>query len=195
MRSPATAGGNLRLIYEQEYVRRTRHGAQIMGRAVANKRAVAAERSERRVRSGDNWLDSFIPYRLYRTSRKLSGRLQNRLRALSMNPSQWKVISVLKAYGALSVGEIVEATLMEQPTVSRVVIRLEKAGHVWRRAADRDSRMVLISLTGSGVEVFNQIIPAALRHQEQALQGIGRKELAQLVATLERMERNIESHD
>ncbi len=166
-----------------------------MGRAVANKRAVAAERSERRVRSGDNWLDSFIPYRLYRTSRKLSGRLQNRLRALSMNPSQWKVISVLKAYGALSVGEIVEATLMEQPTVSRVVIRLEKAGHVGRRAADRDSRMVLISLTGSGVEVFNQIIPAALRHQEQALQGIGRKELAQLVATLERMERNIESHD
>jgi MarR family transcriptional regulator, organic hydroperoxide resistance regulator len=170
-------------------------GLEDMGRAVTNKRAVAADRGERRIKSGDFWLDSFIPYRLYRTSKKLSARLQNRLRTMRMNPSQWKVLSVLKAYGALSVGEIVEATLMEQPTVSRVVIRLEKAGHVARRPADRDSRMVLISITSSGVDVFNQIIPAALRHQDVALQGIARKEISQLVAILERMERNIEAQD
>ncbi len=50
-----------------------------------------------------------------------------------MSSSQWRVISVLKAYGALSIGEIVEATLMEQPTISRVVARLEKTDLVARR--------------------------------------------------------------
>lgn len=166
-----------------------------MGRAVIEKRAVAADRGERRAKTGDNWLDGFVPYRLYRASRKLSARLQNRLRAMRMSTSQWRVLGVLKAYGALSIGEIVEAALMEQPTVSRVVIRLEKAGHVARRAAARDSRMMLISLTAAGVEAFNQIVPAALRQEEKALQGIGRKEISLLVATLERIESNIEAQD
>jgi DNA-binding MarR family transcriptional regulator len=84
---------------------------------------------------------------------------------------------------------------MEQPTISRVVARLEKNGLVTRRASTRDSRMALISLTAPGVEVFKQIIPAALRHQELALNGIGRKEIAQVVATLDKIEENIESSE
>lgn len=166
-----------------------------MARALVNKGALAADRGDRRVRTGDLWLDDFFPYRLYRASKKLQLRLQTRLRALRMSPSQWRVISVLKAYGALSIGEIVEATLMEQPTISRVVSRLEKTGLVSRRASTRDSRMALISLTTAGVEVFKQIIPAALRHQEIALNGIGRKDIALVVSTLEKIEENIETSD
>src|SRR5215470_441728 len=166
-----------------------------MARALVNKGAVATDRGDRRVRTGDLWLDSYFPYRLYRASKKLQLRLQTRLRALRVNPSQWHVISVLKAYGALSIGEIVDATLMEQPTVSRVVSRLEKNGLVSRRASTRDSRMALISLTAPGIEVFKQIVPAALRHQDLALDGIGRKEIAQVIATLEKIEENIEASD
>src|SRR5581483_9126333 len=164
-----------------------------MARALVNKGAVATDRGDRRVRTGDLWLDSFFPYRLYRASKKLQLRLQTRLRAQRVNPSQWQVIGVLKAYGALSIGEIVDATLMEQPTVSRVVARLEKSGWVSRRASTRDSRMALISLTLAGIEIFKQIVPAALRHQDLALEGIGRKEIAQVLATLERIEENIEA--
>jgi DNA-binding MarR family transcriptional regulator len=167
-----------------------------MARAIHNKGAtVATDRSDRRARTGDLWLDGFFPYRLYRASKKLQLRLQTRLRALRMSSSQWRVISVLKAYGALSIGEIVDATLMEQPTISRVVARLEKNGLVTRRPSTRDSRMALISLTAPGVEVFKQIIPAAMRHQELALDGIGRKEIAQVVATLEKIEENIEASE
>jgi MarR family transcriptional regulator, organic hydroperoxide resistance regulator len=167
-----------------------------MARAIVNKgTAVAADRSDRRARTGDLWLDSFFPYRLYRASKKLQLRLQTRLRAMRMSSSQWSVISVLKAYGALSIGEIVEATLMEQPTISRVVARLEKTGWVTRRSSTRDSRMALISLTTAGVDVFKQIIPAAMRHQDLALNGIARKEITQLIATLEKLEENIESSD
>ena len=107
--------------------------------------AVATERSDRRTRTGDQWLDSYFPYLLYRASEKLQLRLHSRLRALRMSSSQWRVISVLKAYGALSIGEIVEATLMEQPTISRVVARLEKTDLVARRPSTRDSRMTLIA--------------------------------------------------
>jgi MarR family transcriptional regulator, organic hydroperoxide resistance regulator len=167
-----------------------------MARAITKKEAaVATERSDRRTRTGDQWLDSYFPYRLYRASKTLQLRLHTRLRAMRMSSSQWRVISVLKAYGALSIGEIVEATLMEQPTISRVVSRLEKNDLVARRPSTRDSRMALISLTAAGSEVFKQIVPAAMRHQELALDGIPRKDIAQLLATLERIEENIEGGD
>ena len=168
-----------------------------MARAITKKEvpAVAPERSDRRTRTGDQWLDNFFPYRLYRASKKLQLRLHTRLRAMRMSSSQWRVISVLKAYGALSIGEIVEATLMEQPTISRVVSRLEKTNLVARRPSTRDSRMALISLTAAGVDVFKQIVPAAMRHEELALEGIPRKDIAQLIATLEKIEENIEGGD
>lgn len=149
--------------------------------------------SGRKLMAGDRWLDDFVPYQLYRVTNKLNARLLNRLRAMHINPSQWRVLSVLKAHGAMSINDIVAATIIAQPTVSRVVTRLERAGKVMRRAASHDSRVVEISLTAEGVAAFRQIVPAALRHQDLAFRGISRKDVSQLVRTLMLIERNIES--
>src|SRR4051812_50132402 len=98
-----------------------------MARAITKKEApVATERSDRRTRTGDQWLDSYFPYLLYRASEKLQLRLHSRLRALRMSSSQWRGISVLKAYGALSIGEIGGATLIGQATIHRGGARLGK---------------------------------------------------------------------
>jgi MarR family transcriptional regulator, organic hydroperoxide resistance regulator len=155
--------------------------------------ASAAGPAKRAVISGDRWLDDFIPYQLYRVTNKLNARLLNRLRKMRINPSQWRVLSVLRAQGPTSINEIVEATIIAQPTVSRVVARLERAGKVTRRPSARDSRVVEISLTPDGVEAFNQIVPTALRHQELAFRDISPRDVAQLVATLKRIESNIEA--
>ncbi len=65
-----------------------------MARAITKKEAaVATQRSDRRTRTGDQWLDNYFPYRLYRASKKLQLRLHSRLRAMRMSSSQWRVIS------------------------------------------------------------------------------------------------------
>ncbi len=143
-------------------------------------------------RQGDGWLQNYIPYLLYRATNKLNSRLLTRLRQMKINPSQWRVLSVLKAYGTLSVSEIVEYTLMEQPTVSRVVAQLEQEGRVIRAASTADSRVTRVSLTDAGIEAFNAIIPAALRHQELALQQLTPEEIKTLTEILSKIERNIE---
>jgi len=145
-------------------------------------------------RDGNNWLQTFIPYLLYRVTNRLNARLQSRLRAIRINPSRWRVLSVLKAYGTLSVTEIVEYTLMEQPTVSRVVSQLEEEGRVVRRASPDDSRVTQVELTEAGIEAFDAIFPTAIRHQEQALDGLSRKEIDTLVKILRKIEHNIDLH-
>lgn len=145
--------------------------------------------------AADRWLDDFLPYRLYRASAKLNGKLLTRLRMLRINPSRWRVLSVLKAYGPLSIGEIAEATLTEQPTISRIVAQLEKEGRVVRRLSPTDSRVAQISITQEGIDAFNQIAPTALRHEQLAIRDISRKDIARLIAVLNKIESNIQESD
>ena len=144
---------------------------------------------------GNSWLDDFVPYQLYRVTNKLNARLLKRLKSMRINSSQWRVLSVLRAYGPMSIGRIVETTLMEQPTTSRVVAQLERVGHVKRRLSDLDSRVAEISITAAGLAAFEGIVPAALKHQSLAFQNISAIETAQLVETLRKIEKNIAPDD
>jgi MarR family transcriptional regulator, organic hydroperoxide resistance regulator len=143
----------------------------------------------------DQWLDDFLPYHLYRVTNKLNARLLKRLKTMRINTSQWRVLSVLRAYGPMSITQIVEATLMEQPTTSRVVVQLERLGHVLRRPSSVDSRVTEISITAAGLEAFGGIVPSALRHQALAFQDVSPKEMALLSEILKKVERNISHQD
>jgi DNA-binding MarR family transcriptional regulator len=144
---------------------------------------------------GDRWIDSFVPYQLYRVTNRLNAKLMGRLKLSQITPSQWRVLSVLKAYGRLSVGRIVDYTLMEQPTVSRVVAQLEEDGHVARRWSESDSRVMEVTLTRMGAAAFDDIHPTALRHQELAFKGFSEDDIATLCALLGRVEQNLEYYD
>jgi len=141
---------------------------------------------------GDDWLDGFIPYQLYRVSNRLNARLLGRLRAIGINASQWRVLSVLRSCGTLSVSRITDRTLMEQPTVSRVVNQLEQDGLVSRRPSKEDTRITDVTLTTKGNEAFQSIFPAARRHEESAMDGFSRAEIATLKSLLARIEANID---
>ncbi len=142
--------------------------------------------------TGDNWLDGFLPYHLYRVTNRLNARLIGRLKSIGIKASEWRVLSVLRSYGRLSVGNIAERTLMEQPTVSRVVNRLERQAMVSRWPSSEDSRVTDVTLTEIGSSAFDAIMPSALRHEESALLGFTRKEVTMLKKYLERIEANIE---
>jgi DNA-binding MarR family transcriptional regulator len=153
---------------------------------------VSAQASSQTAGQGDRWIDSFVPYQLYRVTAKLNAKLMAKLKATNINPSQWRVLSVLKAYGVLSLSQIVELTLMEQPTVSRVVAQMEHDGRLVRRPSPTDSRVLEISLTEVGVSAFNEIVPTALRHQELGFKGFSRKEIETFCGMLARIEENLE---
>lgn len=144
---------------------------------------------------GDKWLLSFVPYLLYRTTNQLNRRLRSRLRKEAINISRWRVLAVLRAYGDLNLGEIVERTVMEQPSVSRIVTQLEQEGLVRRKASRKDSRFVNVTLTAAGSKAFRSIYPAAMKHQEAALRGFSRKEIDTLTNYLRRIQANIEAED
>lgn len=144
---------------------------------------------------GDKWLRTFVPYLLYRISNQLNQRIRARLRKAGVNMARWRVLSVLRAYGRLNLGRIVELTAMEQPSVSRIVTQLEREGLAKREVSTEDSRVVHVSLTKAGEKAFQSIYPTAQRHQQKALSGFSKKEINMLTDFLRRIQDNIESEE
>ena len=146
--------------------------------------------------SGDNWLEAFVPYKIYRISNSLNQRLRARLRELPMSLSRWRVLSVLRSNGTLTINTIAEQAAMEQPTVSRTVTQLVHLKLVSRRAAASDSRFSEVSLTAAGNQAFEAIYPIATEHQTVALQGFSKTEIKTLHLYLQRIQANIANeHD
>jgi DNA-binding MarR family transcriptional regulator len=141
---------------------------------------------------GDGWLESFVPYQLYKATNGLGRLLRQRLRKSGINLTRWRVLSVLKAYGPLSIGQIATATAMEQPTLSRVVDQLVSEKLVTRRNSQTDSRFVHASLTPAGEEAFRAIAPAAQQHEQRALRGFTQAEVRALRELLQRLQHNID---
>ncbi len=142
---------------------------------------------------GDNWLANYVPYLLYRITNRLNRRLRSRLRKTGINITRWRVLAVLQDHGKLTLGEIVELTAMEQPSISRLVAQLEREKLVNRRVSKKDSRFVLVKLTAAGVRTFENVYPAAKAHQRKALEGFSNLEINALRSYLHRIHKNIES--
>jgi len=141
-----------------------------------------------------HWLGTYVPYLIYRITGHLNRKLRRNLKQSGINLARWRVLAVLQDHGALNIGQIAEHTLIEQPTVSRVVDQLEREGLAVREADGTDSRYVHVLLTDLGKSAFNAIYPIAVRHQEQALLGFDDEEIKTLTGFLERIQANISSH-
>jgi len=140
---------------------------------------------------GDHWLGKFIPYLIYRITNQLNRRLRKRLKLSGINIARWRVLAVLKDNGQMNISQIVERTLIEQPTVSRIVDQLEREGLAQRQISDEDSRFVRVTMTESGEKAFREIYPTATQNQELALQGFTKQEIKSLIDFLERIQANI----
>jgi DNA-binding MarR family transcriptional regulator len=142
---------------------------------------------------GDHWLGKFVPYLNYRITSQLNRRLREKLKRSGINIARWRVLAVLKDNGRMNIGQIVKRTLIEQPTVSRIVDRLEREGLASREISEEDSRFVQVDLTRSGEKAFREIYPTATEHQKQVLKDFTQQEIKTLIGFLERMLNNIES--
>jgi DNA-binding MarR family transcriptional regulator len=140
---------------------------------------------------GDKWIQNFVPYLIYRISNQLNQRLRGRLRKSGINIARWRVLSVLRAHGELTLGRIVDLTAMDQPAVSRVVTQLEREGLASRTTSTKDSRVVHVSLTSAGDKAFKDVYPTAQKHQKRALNGFTREEISTLKKYLRRIQDNI----
>jgi DNA-binding MarR family transcriptional regulator len=123
--------------------------------------------------------------RLLRVSARASERV------VGISGAQLFVLQQLAEAGPCSIGELAEATLTHQSSVSVVVSRLIERGFVSRRASEADGRRVEAALTPAGRTLLRRAPPMAQAHLISGLRRMGATERAALAQGLSALIREI----
>lgn len=154
-----------------------------------------AERRERISTLGQIGLQQFAPYLMNRIMGRYNATLRDDFRRQHRTIPQVRTLAVLSVTDGVTVGDLAVYTVIEQSTLSRTLDALEAHGLVRREPDETDSRQRRVFLTDEGRAEFNRAWPALHEAFEAMFQDIDDAEYAALVATLQKMLKNIRQHE
>lgn len=94
--------------------------------------------------------DDSVGRALARTAMAHRARAATLLATIDLHPGQEFLLAALAAHGPCPIGELADHLGVEQPTVTKMVRRLEPSGVVQRSPDPDDGRRVLVDLTDEG---------------------------------------------
>ena len=97
---------------------------------------------------------------------------------IEVTPIQVMLLFYLQKNNGLSLTQISQGLMLENPTVTGLIDRLEKLGYVKRSDHPNDRRVYLVYLTEKGKRVANKALPIVRRLNEQIKEGYSEKEMA-----------------
>lgn len=129
------------------------------------------------------FLDGYLLYLLARASSVASSQFHAALARQGISVPTWRVLAVLSD-GPATVGQLAEAVLLKQATLSKALDRLERDGLVRRQRRGADRRQVTVALTDAGAGLARDLIPQAMAHQQALLAPYDEGETQALIGVL-----------
>lgn len=130
------------------------------------------------------FLDSYLPYLMAQASYLISAQFHRHLAAKGIRTSVWRLLATVAGTDGLTVGELADEMLLQQPTVTKIVDRLAAEGLVERRASPDDRRKVIVALTARGSALMSTLQKEAAQHQEAVLAAYSKTESETLFRVL-----------
>ena len=97
---------------------------------------------------------------------------------IEVTPIQVMLLFYLQKNNGSSLTQISQGLMLENPTVTGLIDRLEKLGYVKRSDHPNDRRVYLAYLTEKGNKVANKALPIVKKINEQIKEGYSEKEMA-----------------
>ncbi|RWF40888.1 MULTISPECIES: MarR family transcriptional regulator [unclassified Mesorhizobium] len=154
-----------------------------------------AEKRQRISTLGQIGLQQFAPYLMNRIMGRYNATLRDDFRKQGLTISQVRTLAVLSVTDGVTVNDLSVYTVIEQSTLSRTLDTLEGQGFVRREQGVSDSRIRHVFLTDEGRAEFTRAWPAMHDAFEAMFDDVGDAEYAALIATLQKMLKNIRKHD
>ncbi|HET7671262.1 MAG TPA: MarR family transcriptional regulator [Burkholderiales bacterium] len=114
-------------------------------------------------------------------------------RKLGLSVLSVRVMAVLSLNGGATVGELAEATSIDQSTLSHILRRLERARLVEKARQDHDNRSVRITTTPKGRALAKKCHDTAVKHDAMLTRGLSAAQVRDLKKALSRLYANVNS--
>jgi DNA-binding MarR family transcriptional regulator len=135
--------------------------------------------------------EDFLPYLITRLAYQLNTDLVEKLHREGINVSRWRILAVLAMGDGITIGQITDRAMMQQPALSRALMNMETEGYVRRVPRRQDGRYVEVFLTDKGRTLFNSLNVVVRRRQNYLLKGFSTPETEAAFALIRRLSRNM----
>jgi DNA-binding MarR family transcriptional regulator len=112
-----------------------------------------------------------------------------------LTPAQFLVLFRLKQSTNVSSAELARATGIRPQSIVDLIGPLERRGLIKRREAPEHRRILRITLSAAGEQLFARALPAAAQLESELLATLNATELAGLRNGLEKLLANAEAHE
>jgi len=129
-------------------------------------------------------LEDQIGFQLHRVALLFRRELIRCLKPYELSPEQWQILATLWRKEGLSQKEIMNLTLQDAPSVSRMLQRMAHGGFVQLRKSEADGRTMAITLTAKGRRMETILPGLVLHHFQPVLESVSVRRRQALLAIL-----------
>jgi len=133
------------------------------------------------------FVDGYLAALLAQASHLISSEFHEVVRAHGLSVSEWRVLASLAGGVPISIGQLAQVAVLKQPTVTRMLDRMQAKQQVERLGHDGDRRVTLVRITATGSKVVARLIALAREHEQRVLEPFGLARAEELKATLRRI--------
>jgi DNA-binding MarR family transcriptional regulator len=133
-------------------------------------------------------LEKFLPYRVARLDDRLLIKNSNlHVGSHRLTTKEWKILSIIAAYGPLTPAEIRRRSTQDKSTISWSIKRLEQRAFLEKKPAAGDGRTFKVALGKAGWAYYDAIVPKARALEREALKALTSAELKQFRRLVEKL--------
>ena len=114
---------------------------------MAPETVVARRQAEPPARPG-RFVDDYLPALLAQASELISAEFHRVVRKHGLSVTEWRVLATLAGGAPISIGKLAQVTVSKQPTVTRLLDRMEARGPAARRPGGRARRVTRVGVNG-----------------------------------------------
>ncbi len=131
------------------------------------------------------FVDGYLAYLLAQASQRISAEFHLQVNAAGLSVTEWRVLASLEGSPGETIGTLAVLAITKQPTLSKVVQRMEAEGLVARTGVRADRRQTRVCITTKGTNLIAALCEQALQHQKAVLAPFGEEKAAMLIDMLE----------
>lgn len=133
------------------------------------------------------FVDDYLAALLAQASALISTEFHAVVRTNGFSISEWRILATLTDSDGISIGELAQISVTKQPTVTRLLDRMEIKKYVERFEHESDRRITMVRITHQGKSILSNLIRQAKEHEYRVLDPFGHQRAEDLKATLRKI--------
>lgn len=130
--------------------------------------------------------ENYLAYLMAKASYLITQEIHQEFKELDTPVSTWRILAAVKDVER-SVGKLAKIVMLNQPTLSKALDRLEADDLIRRRRDAANRRTVYIGITEKGKQVVSRLIPKVDAHDQMIFGGYSESQKEQIKLFLQNL--------